>query len=176
MALVSKGPFLWNFCQNRLNLKIHESRLIDHMIRNRSLQRRIIATILFLGLFGQFQTVFACEYKDGKLQLVCCCDEPGDMSKDCEQNDACNDSGMPVSSTSPCCEVSFHAGPTATVIGTVQHSPQVLLLEAPQPPPLLTSFVQLNLATSNLAQHPTLHLTPTFTSIQTYRLTQRFRI
>ncbi|MFV2055506.1 MAG: hypothetical protein ACC707_03520 [Thiohalomonadales bacterium] len=145
-------------------------------MRNRTLQRRIIATILFLGLFSQFQNVFACEYKDGKLQLVCCCDEPGDMSKDCEQNDACNDSGIPVTSEKTCCEVSFHAGLSATIIGTERHVPQVLLLDAPQPPPLLTSFVLQALPTPNYAIRINSELPPTLIGSQTYRLTQRLRL
>ncbi len=151
------------------------------MIRNSSFRRLVIAATLFMGLFAQFQTVFACEFKDGKLQPVCCCDDlsgkSGDMTKDCAEGDSCdNPQATPTSDNTTCCDVSYQQVPGATAISPTQHSQQVLLLDAPQPPPLLPSF---NFNTSQASSQPVIFSgnTPTrVTGTQTYLLTQRFRI
>lgn len=147
------------------------------MIRNKLFRRFVISTTLFMGLFTQFQSVFACEYKDGKLQSVCCCDKSGEISRDCAENDRCDDQQATHEATlDNCCDVSYQAAPGATAISSTPYSQQVLLLDAPQPPPLLARFEFQTLTVS----------TPTFTSprntstrvsgTQTYQLTQRYRI
>jgi len=146
------------------------------MIRNQSFRRLVIATTLFLGLFTQFQTVFACEFKDGKLQIVCCCDKAGDMSKGCDNGGGCNDSAGLISSGMNCCETSYQPAPSAIAIAPDLHAQQVLLLDAPQPPPIITSFDLKTLPASRqtigfLSASP-----PRVTDTQTYLLTNRFRI
>jgi len=150
------------------------------MIKNRSFRRFVIAATLFVGLFAQFQTVFACEFKDGKLQFVCCCDKSGDMSKDCNENDRCDDQQViPKSDDSNgavCCEVSYQSVPGATAISSTQYGQQVLLLDAPQPPPILSSFnLQVISSSSQIISFPT-DVSLRVTSAHTYLLTQRFRI
>lgn len=146
------------------------------MIRNSSFRRFVILTTLFLGLFTQFQTVFACEFKDGKLQIVCCCDEAGDMSMGCDMGGGCNDSTGLVTNGMNCCETSYQPAPSATATAPGQHAQQVLLLDAPQPPPILVSF---DLKTTPASRQIIGFLSatpPRVTGTQTYLLTNRFRI
>jgi hypothetical protein len=147
------------------------------MIRNRSFRRLVIATTLFMGLFTQFQMVFACEYKDGNLQLVCCCENSGDMSKSCAENNQCAEQqAAPISENTTCCDVSYQQAPSATAISSAQHNQQVLVLDAPQPPPILASF---NLQTLPTANHTAQFFTDVSLRVagaQTFLLTQRFRI
>lgn len=139
-------------------------------------RRFVIMITLFMGLFTQFQVVFACEFKDGKIQFICCCDEAADMSMGCDLGGDCNDSVGPASSGANCCEVSYQPVPSATAIGPQQHIQQVLLLDAPQPPPILTSFdLHIILASSQTVCFLT-NIPPRVTGTQTYLLTQRFRI
>lgn len=152
------------------------------MIRNSSLRRFVVATTLFLGLFTQFQAVFACELKDTKLQFFCCCDEAGempidnDMSMECDMGGGCNDPAGPVSSGMNCCEASYQPAPSATAIVSELNEQLVLLLDEPQPPPILTSFdLQTIPASSQTAYFPTDTLSRV-TGTQTYLLTQRLRI
>lgn len=149
-------------------------------MRHQSFQRHVIAFILFFGLFVQFQLVFACEYKDGKLQLLCCCNETGDesggMSKDCAQGDKCSSA---TGSSNNCCNVSINLGPNALSTSSHLHNPQVLLLEAPQPPPLVSSIQLRPIVTSNkIIQNTDSYLA--FSAInagnQTYLRTLRLRI
>ncbi len=147
------------------------------MIRNRSFRRLVVATILFMGLFTQFQTVFACEFKDGKLQFVCCCDNSGDMSKNCAENDQCGEQpAVPTSDNANCCDVSYQQAQSATAISSAQHSQQVLVLDAPQPPPVLTSFDLQTIPTANHTAQFFTDVSLQVTGSQTYLLTQRFRI
>ena len=146
------------------------------MIRNSTFRRFVIVTTLFMGLFTQFQTVFACQFKDGKLQIVCCCDKAGDMSKGCDKGGGCNDSAGPISNGMNCCETSYQPAPGAIAIAPDLHAQQVLLLDAPQPPPILTSFdIQIFPALRQnirfYSNHP-----PRVTGTQTYLLTNRFRV
>ena len=147
------------------------------MIRNHSFRRLVVATILFMGLFTQFQTVFACEFKDGKLQFVCCCDNSGDMSKNCAENDQCGEQpAVPTSDNANCCDVSYQQAQSATAISSAQHSQQVLVLDAPQPPPVLTSFDLQTIPTENQTVHKLTDVSLSVFSTQTYLLTQRFRV
>ena len=146
------------------------------MLRHSSFRRFVIATTLFMGLFTQFQTVFACEFKDGKLQIVCCCDEAGDMSMGCDMGGGCNDSAGPASNGMNCCETSYQPAPSATAIAPDLHVQQVLLLDAPQPPPILASFVLKTTPASRQIIGFLSDTPPRVTGTQTYLLTNRFRI
>jgi hypothetical protein len=57
----------------------------------------------------------------------------------CDKGGDCNDSAERVSSAINCCESSYQAM-LSTAIAPDLNTPQVLLLDAPQPPPTLTSF------------------------------------
>ena len=151
------------------------------MIRNRSFRRLIISATLFMGLFTQFQTVFACEFKDGKLQVVCCCDtlsnSSGNMPKDCsEKNQCANQQAVPTPDNTTCCDVSYQQVPGATAISSAQHSQQVLMHDAPQPPPILTSSVSQIIFTATHTAHLSTDVSLSGIGTQTYLLTQRFRI
>ena len=147
------------------------------MIKNRSFRRFVIAATLFMGLFTQFQTVFACEFKDGKLQLVCCCENSGGMTKDCSQNNQCAEQqAVPISNNATCCDVSYQQVPSATAFSSAQHNQQVLVLDAPQPPPIPASFNLQTIPTANQTAHKLTNISLLVFGTQTYLLTQRFRI
>ena len=147
------------------------------MIRNRSFRRLIIAATLFMGLFTQFQTVFACAIKDGKLQFVCCCDKAGGMSKDCaEKNPCAEQQAVPTSDNANCCDVSYQQLPISTALSPAQHSQQVMALNASQPPPLLTPFILQIIPTANHSADFLSDVSFRGAGPQTYLLTQRFRI
>ncbi len=146
------------------------------MIGHPSFRRFVIAATLFMGLFTQFQVVFACEFKDGKLQFVCCCDEAGDMSMGCDMGGGCNGLAGPVSSGMNCCETSYQPAPSATAIAPGQHAQQVLLLDAPQPPPILTTFDLQIVPLPSQTIGFLFNTPPRITGTQTYLLTSRFRI
>ncbi len=146
------------------------------MMRNRTFRRLVLATTLFMGLFTQFQTVFACEFKDGKLQITCCCETSGDMSQGCDMGGGCDLPAGLVNSDGNCCETSYQAVPGVTAITPQLHVQQVLLLDAPQPPPVLVSSLS----------HPVPVITHSYTlphqgtssplGTLTYLRTQRLRI
>jgi len=148
------------------------------MVRNPLFRRFVAATLMFVGLFAQFQMVFACELMDGKAKPVCCCDEPGDMSKGCDMGGGCQDqAGGPVPDKAACCQVSYEPVPSATAIAPESHTQQVLLLDAPQPPPIPATF-----ALPDFSRSPAFTLrfdqatTPSAAGTDTYLLTNRFRI
>lgn len=142
------------------------------MIRNPLFRRFVAATVMVLGLFTQFQVVFACELMDGKVQYVCCCDEPGSMG--CAMGGGCHDSRD--TQTQNCCAVSYEPMPNATAIAPESHSLQVLLLDAPQPPPIPVSSDIPEFSPDNHALRFTHALAPHVAGTDTYLLTNRFRI
>ena len=149
-------------------------------MRHPSFKRYVTAFILLFGLLAQFQLVFACEFKDGKLQLICCCNETGDesvdMSKDCAQDENCS---AAAGSINNCCNVSINLGPNTLSNNSHLQNPQVLLLEAPQPPPLVSTF-QLGpiVPTNKIILNTGSHLAFTAINVgnQTYLRTLRLRI
>lgn len=146
------------------------------MRRNPSFRRFVVATLVFLGLFSQFQMVFACELMDGKIQSVCCCDEPGDMSNGCDMGGGCQDQ-VPGSATSiDCCKVSYQEAPSAKATPPGSASIQVLLLDAPQPPPIPVSFEITLFTPASHTPRLTRFLPPRVAGTDTYLLTNRFRI
>lgn len=147
------------------------------MIRNVTCRHCVIALTLFMGLFSQFQTVFACEFKDSEFQLVCCCENSGEISKDCAVGDHCADRhARSISDNTACCNLSYQPVPGATAISSTQQIQQVLLLDATQPPPILTSFELQTIPASNQVVRFTTDTPPLGAGIQTYLLTQRLRI
>ncbi len=142
------------------------------MIRNPSFRRIVIAISLFMGLFSQFQTVFACELMSGVAQYICCCDEPGAMG--CEKGGACHDQSG--AGGEDCCTVSYQQVLGSIAIAPASHAQQVLLLNAPQPPPIPVSFDFQNVPPANHATRIANSLPPPVAGIDTYLLTNRFRI
>ncbi len=144
------------------------------MIRNPLFRRFVIATVVFLGLFTQFQMVFACELMDGKAQYVCCCDEPGDMAMGCTMGGGCGN-GAPMAGMN-CCQVSYQDNPAAKATTPGSPSLQVLLLDAPQPPPIPVSFDAPDFVPqSNVVRFAAIP-PPPLAGTDTYLLTNRFRI
>jgi len=129
------------------------------MVRNPLFRRLLVATLMILGLFAQFQMVFACELMDGKAKPVCCCDKPGDMAKGCALGGGCQDQAGPVSSIAP-----------------ESHTQQVLLLDAPQPPPIPATFILPDFATSRSSLRFNYPRSLPVTGTHIYLLTNRFRI
>lgn len=146
------------------------------MVRNPLFRRLLVATLMILGLFAQFQMVFACELMDGKAKPVCCCDKPGDMAKGCALGGGCQDQAGPVSSPADCCQVSYEPVPSATAIAPESHTQQVLLLDAPQPPPIPATFILPDFATSRSSLRFNYPRSLPVTGTHIYLLTNRFRI
>lgn len=101
----------------------------------------MIGVFLFTGLFSQLQAVFACELMGGGERYVCCCDEQSDEG--CAMGGGCQD--QLATPDTNCCSVSYQPLPGSDAIVSDSHAQQVVLLEAPQPPPaLLLSLTVLN--------------------------------
>jgi len=146
------------------------------MQRNPTFRRLVVASILFLALFTQYQVLFACEKMDSQVSTICCCDEPGGMSKGCAQGGGCLDEAGPVTNATDCCEVSYAPVTNATTTTPSASTQQVVLLDAPQPPPIPASFLlQIN-STSKLTDSFITAKSYLATSSLTYMLTNRFRI
>ena len=118
------------------------------MIRNLTFRRLVVALLLLLGPLTQFQTLYACELMgDGKPKMVCCCDEPGEMgAMGCKMDGACQDQPMNGGMMGDamigdgCCELSYQPSQTAEASHPGSHAQQVVMLDAPQPPPIPVSF------------------------------------
>lgn len=145
------------------------------MRKNSSSRRFVITLVIFMGLFAQFQTVLACELMDGKAKPVCCCDKPGDMSKCCATGSGCQDQAGPVPSLANCCQVSYEPVPSATAIAPEYRTQQVLLLDAPQPPPLPATFILPDFATSRSTLRFNYPRSLPVSGTHIYLLTNRFR-
>jgi hypothetical protein len=150
------------------------------MVRNHLFRRFVAATLMLMGLFAQFQMVFACELTDGKAKPVCCCDEPGGMSgmaMGCDQGGGCQEATGPMANPSDCCEISYEQAPTATAIAPEPPTQLVLLLDAPQPPPIPAAFALPDFSrihsTVLLYNHAS---SPRIAGTETFLLTNRFRI
>jgi len=114
------------------------------MIRNLTLRRLIVALLLLVGPLTQFQTLYACELMgDGKPKMVCCCDEPGGMgAMGCKMDGTCPDQPMmgDAMMEDGCCDISYQPSQTAEASHPGSHAQQVVMLDAPQPPPIPVSF------------------------------------
>ncbi len=105
-----------------------------NVFRNLHLQRTLSLFILFVALFSQIQTLYACDSMDGQPKHACCCGEHD--SAICPMADNC---GMhePGAETS-CCELSYDLVTDAAMMNSI--SPVdilTLLLDGPQPPPII---------------------------------------
>lgn len=133
----------------------------------------VITAYLFMGLFSQFQTVFACELMSEKAQYVCCCDELAGTG--CKMGGGCHD--QQGSLNTDCCQTSYQQVPSTIAIASESHAQQVVLLEAPQPPPDVL-FSLTALASQNhlpVFFGPTA-LPPGYPGNRIYLLTRRFRV
>jgi len=146
------------------------------MIRNPFIRRVIVALLLLVGPLTQFQTLYACELMEhDKPSMVCCCDEPGDMGlTGCEMDGACQDQAGMVDDS--CCDVSYEPSQVAQASGSSTQSQQVLLLDAPQPPPILASFNFPEIVPLNHAVRFIPRSSPPLPDKPVYLLTNRFRI
>jgi len=151
------------------------------MIRNLTLRRFIAALLLLLGPLTQFQTLYACELMgDGKPKMVCCCDEPGEMgAMGCKMDGACqapsgmNNDGMVGGG---CCDVSYQPSEVAEASYPGSHAQQVVMLDAPQPPPIPASFnVPEIVPTGHVVGFVSRYSLP-LPDEPVYLLTNRFRI
>ncbi len=133
----------------------------------------VIAAYLFMGLFSQFQTVFACELMDGKVMTVCCCHEPAGTG--CEMGGGCSDQQGTLNSD--CCQISYQKVPGTTALVSESHAQQVMLLVAPQPPPaLLLLLTALGPPDPRLVLFGPAALPPGPPGNLTYLLTRRIRV
>ena len=147
------------------------------MIRKLSFRRFVVAALVLLGLFSQFQVVFACKLMAGNAKPVCCCDEPGDMSKGCAMGGGCQDQTTGSATTTlDCCAVSYQEMPSAKATPPDSVSLLVLLLDAPQPPPIFVSFQVPKFPTADHAPRYTRFIPLRVAGTETYLLTNRFRI
>lgn len=125
-----------------------------------------------MGLLSQFHVAYSCELMDSKTQYTCCCDVS--EGKGCEMGGGCHDQQS--ATDTDCCDISYETAPGVYAAKYDARSLQVLLLDAPQPPPIDTSLVssespRLQLRSGVSFAHP-----PKVGGTQTYLLTNRFRI
>jgi hypothetical protein len=110
------------------------------VLRNLYLQRSLSILILFVGLFSQIQTLYACGSTAAMPKQVCCCDAQD--SAICPMTDTC-DMHEQMAKTS-CCEISYDTlNDAAMISSTSMVDTLILLLEGPQPPPII-DFQQLS--------------------------------
>lgn len=135
----------------------------------------VVVLFLLTGLSSQFQVVFACDLMGGQPQPVCCCGE--EMLDGCEMGGGC---GMDENHHlySDCCEVSVDDLSDVSLGGPTSTASQVVLQNAPQPPPLAlftaVSKPQLKFGGAFLPFHYPTNRPLAGTEI--YLVTQRFRI
>lgn len=138
------------------------------MFSNLSFRRAVIACLILAGLLAPLRTVFACQLMEGRKQYACCCHG---------REDKCQHGGCPHDQSggkAGCCDV-FHeiaADASASLGG---YAFQVLLLEAPRPPPvsaLLGEPAAVQTVVPNFRSSPPVW----FAGTHTYLSTQRFRI
>lgn len=159
-----------------------------HFFRHNLVRRTTLLFLLSWGILAQVATVYACESENGKKQISCCCDNA--IKKDCKhQQSKTNDNkceksnsdlgdnislDTPAPSASSCCEISYGATDTSIVSSGTLTAQQVVLLDAPQPPPLLPSNLYgLNFYRVSLQDQLATNFTLT---TDTYLTTQRLRI
>ena len=146
-----------------------------HIFRQLIFQRTISLAFLFAVLLSQTQLLYACEQMDGKPKMVCCCDEH--MSDTCPMATPC--SMHEQDQQSKCCEVSYDSLSDVSMSqGTSTADYLTLLLDGPQPPPLISEQT-LSLA-SLKASHKLVFPPDKSLSLnrgnQTYLLTRRLRL
>ena len=105
-----------------------------NVFRNLNLQRTFSVIVLFAALFSQIQTLYACDSIEGKPERVCCCG--GHDSVICPMADSC---GMHKQTDQTlCCEVSYDTLTDAAMMNSNSTVDTLtLLLDGPQPPPLI---------------------------------------
>jgi len=146
------------------------------MIRNPSIRRIIVALFLLVGPLTQFQTLFACELMaHDQPRTVCCCDTPGDGGVlGCEFDGSCQDqAGV---TNGGCCDRSYQPSSMDQASGSSVQSQQLLLLDAPQPPPIAGLFEFPEIAPPNHSIRFFSHSFSPLPHKPVYLLTKRFRI
>ena len=147
------------------------------MLRSPFIRRVIVTLLLFVGQLTQFQTLYACELMEhDKPSKTCCCDEPGDMGKmACKQGGTCQDQSS-IKAGEGCCNVSYEPTQETQASGTTIPSQQLLLLDAPQPPPTFAWFDFFEILPENHSSFALVHSSPSLPDKPVYFLTRRFRI
>lgn len=105
-----------------------------NVFRNLNLQRLFSTMVLFVALFSQIQTLYACDSMEGKAKMVCCCGEHD--SAICPMADNC---GMhEQAAKTSCCELSYDVLNEASMVNSVTTVDTLtLLLDSAQPPPII---------------------------------------
>ena len=142
--------------------------------------RRCIVVLLFLvGPLTQFQVLYACELmSSGNEQqppsMLCCCDEADDAGQvACEMGGVCQDQTVMMGG---CCDITYEPSSVAQAPGTNAQAQQVLLLDAAQPPPLLTAWLAPDmLLTAHVTDFDSRSYVP-LSEKPLYLLTRRLRI
>jgi hypothetical protein len=150
--------------------------MLDY-IRQHPLRKGLWLIVLLGSLITQTQSLFACELMDNGPQTKCCCDEG--MDKGCPMGGGCDttDAGI----VSGCCDISTktNVGLQDVAVADSHHSKQVLLLDAPQPPPVVLTtneiLIPLPDATNALVIYDAF-LSFSSPGTHTYLVTRRFRI
>ena len=105
-----------------------------NVFRNLNLQRTLSILLLFAALFSQIQTLYACDSMEGKPKQVCCCGEH-DLAI-CPMADTCAMHKQMVETV--CCEVSYDILIDAGMMNSASTVDCLtLLLDGPQPPPII---------------------------------------
>jgi hypothetical protein len=148
--------------------------------RQHPLRKSLWLIVLFASILTQAQNIFACELMDSGPQTKCCCDE--DMSKGCPMGGGC-DTDIPDGVTlTGCCDVSTNINvglQDVAVVADSHHNKQVTSLDAPQPPPVILTNIELFIPLSNDSNAlfgTDLALSLSSPGTHTYLITNRFRI
>lgn len=138
-------------------------------------QQITVALLLFAALFSQIQVLYACDLRDGKPSHVCCCGKH--TANDCPMQDSCAMHQNTLENK--CCDLSYDLS-TDNVMSNLPSTADTLtlLLDAPQPPPVIAPHPIANGCLRQLAR-----LSPTATTPsppdkgkQTYLVTRRLRL
>ncbi|WP_152485932.1 hypothetical protein [Methylohalobius crimeensis] len=141
------------------------------MLDHSSFRRIVIVLLVLAGLGAPLRTVFACQLMDGRKQYVCCCHEEGH----CKHGGGCPHR-KPEGPTG-CCDVAHEIADDGLASAPADHVFQVLLLEAPRPPPAAPT-PSIALLQPPPLPNPRWRADPPAwcAGSRTYLVTQRFRI
>jgi len=151
------------------------------LFRHSMMRRFILFILLSWGLLAQLATVYACDTHNGGKQISCCCDSGVKM--DCaHKGSPCNnaDDSATYDSintfSSSCCSISYGVTDVSPASATsVAAAIQLLLLDAPQPPPVPRhQHPDSIIADTPLIVFST--FTPSTSGTSTYLRTHRLRV
>ncbi|MDZ7752903.1 MAG: hypothetical protein U5S82_14900 [Gammaproteobacteria bacterium] len=130
---------------------------------------------MVLALATPFQQIFACTLMDGEYR-ACCCDEDNAMDDGCPLGGGCPGDTAGLVPTMDCCEISHQAVPGMEALSTDPASQLLLLLDAPQPPPVAVMPAGAEPQPFGRSPFEPPYLPARVSGTDTYFLTHRLRV